>query len=253
MTRLQEPSQEWGVSRRFGAGHNGVDYKYPSSTPVYAAADGVVDFEGEGKYHPWITWMGGTSILLKHESLYSGYSHLSSTVVNIGDRVRRGQLIGYSGSTGNSTGPHLHFDVLPLNPDFKNGYSGRIDPDRYFATNIKGGDMPDLVNKDTARILAASIGTSDGLDGRPNAHKGDRDVDLEKNIIGKELTNEFIRNWWASAEGAQKIAIINSAYESRNNALGKVGELEDELKRLPGDTSEAEKRLQAIRDALGIR
>lgn len=128
---IRWPLASVSVNRYFGgSGHNGIDLRATSNTPVYAAADGVISFEGWGQNHSWMTSMAGISVLIWHPSLniYTGYAHLSSTIINNGQSVTRGQLIGYSGSTGNSTGPHLHFEVLPRNPNFSNGYSGRIDP-----------------------------------------------------------------------------------------------------------------------------
>lgn len=153
MTQLKEPNTKWGVSRYFGSGHNGIDYKYPTGTPVYAAAAGVITFEGWGENHSWITWMGGITILLKHGNIYTEYAHLLRTVVNNGQSVAAGQLIGYSASTGNSTGPHLHFDVLPLAPNFKNGYSGRINPAPYFVkAPVAGGSNKDMTPKFIKRV-----------------------------------------------------------------------------------------------------
>ena len=128
---IRWPLASISVNRYFGgSGHNGIDLRATSNTPVYAAADGVISFEGWGQNHSWMTSMAGISVLIWHPSLniYTGYAHLNSTIINNGQTVTRGQLIGYSGSTGNSTGPHLHFEVLPRNPNFSNGYSGRIDP-----------------------------------------------------------------------------------------------------------------------------
>lgn len=95
---------------------------------MYAANDGTVKFEGWGQNNSWMRGEAGICVLLQHSDNYTGYAHLSSTVINIGQQVTKGQLIGYSGGTGQATGPHLHFEVLPLNPDFRNGYAGRIDP-----------------------------------------------------------------------------------------------------------------------------
>ncbi|MBS1696419.1 MAG: M23 family metallopeptidase [Actinobacteria bacterium] len=116
------------ITRGFGSGHNGIDYKVGQGTPVYAADAGSVTFEGFGQNNSWMTGMAGICVLLRHGDKYTGYAHLSRTVVNNGQQVSKGQLLGYSGSTGASTGPHLHFEVLPLNPNFNNGYAGRIDP-----------------------------------------------------------------------------------------------------------------------------
>jgi len=130
---LRVPLDNVAQGRGFGgSGHNGIDYPTRVGTPVYAAADGTVDFEGYGVNNSWMREAAGICVLLKHPDNYTGYAHLSRTVVDKGQSVKKGQLIGYTGSTGNSTGPHLHFEVLPLKPDFKNGYAGRVDPAKHF-------------------------------------------------------------------------------------------------------------------------
>lgn len=90
--------------------HRGIDYGTPLWTPILASADGTVDFTanltvGYGKY-----------IRLKHADGYvSLYAHLSEISVREGQTVAKGQVIGKSGSSGNSTGPHLHFEVRKNN------------------------------------------------------------------------------------------------------------------------------------------
>ena len=113
------------------SGHNGDDYAAPIGTPVYAADEGTVTFEGWGQNHAWMGTPAGICVLINNGGLYSGYAHLNSTVVNKGQSVTKGQLIGYVGQTGAATGPHLHFEAIPLTPNFKNGYAGRIDPQPY--------------------------------------------------------------------------------------------------------------------------
>jgi murein DD-endopeptidase MepM/ murein hydrolase activator NlpD len=110
-------------------GHNGIDYGSPFGTPVKATADGTVVFEGWG--HPWAGSIAGLYILVKHRKAYSGYAHLSRTLVDRGQKVKGGQVIGYTGNSGKVTGPHLHFETLPLHPDFNNGFYGRVDPATY--------------------------------------------------------------------------------------------------------------------------
>jgi murein DD-endopeptidase MepM/ murein hydrolase activator NlpD len=87
--------------------HPGIDYAAPMGTPVKAAGDGVVVDKGRnGGY--------GNQIVLRHDAgLETLYSHLSGYArgLNKGARVRQGQVIGYVGSTGMSTGPHLDFRV----------------------------------------------------------------------------------------------------------------------------------------------
>jgi hypothetical protein len=87
--------------------HLGVDYAAPKGTPVHAVADGVVTFKGWGGG-------GGNTLKIKHAgNLVTGYLHLSRFAKGIsqGTRVSQGQLIGYVGSTGTSTGPHLDYRI----------------------------------------------------------------------------------------------------------------------------------------------
>jgi len=87
--------------------HTGVDWAGPSGTPIYAAGNGVIEKEGwESGY--------GKFILIRHNNGYeTAYGHMSAYArgVNEGDHVRQGQVIGFMGSTGLSTGSHLHFEI----------------------------------------------------------------------------------------------------------------------------------------------
>ena len=97
--------------------HLGVDYAAPSGTPVAAVADGVVTFRG------WDRGGGGNTLKIKHAgNLVTGYLHLSRFAkgIAVGKRVSQGEIIGYVGSTGTSTGPHLDYRI------WKNGTN--IDP-----------------------------------------------------------------------------------------------------------------------------
>lgn len=91
--------------------HKGVDFAAPKGTPIYAAGNGVIDFVGKnGGY--------GKYIRIRHNSSYkTAYAHLSNYKKNIykGIRVSQGEVIGYVGSTGKSTGPHLHYEVIYQN------------------------------------------------------------------------------------------------------------------------------------------
>ncbi|MGW7516119.1 peptidoglycan DD-metalloendopeptidase family protein [Streptomyces sp. NPDC054796] len=85
--------------------HTGQDFAVPTGTPVRAVGPGTVVSTGCGDAF-------GNQIVLRHEDgYYTQYAHLSLLQVRDGDRVRAGQRIGLSGNTGNSTGPHLHFEV----------------------------------------------------------------------------------------------------------------------------------------------
>lgn len=87
--------------------HTGIDLPYPAGTPVYATADGVVDQIISNQAGL------GLAVIIKHPSGYeSVYGHLSACAVRRGDTVLRGAMIGRVGSTGRSTGPHLHYAIL---------------------------------------------------------------------------------------------------------------------------------------------
>ena len=91
--------------------HNGVDLAVPLGTEVRAAADGVVKGFGNTDLYPGCRSWGGW-VLVEHENgLSTMHAHLSSVIVKSGQKVKRGQVIAYSGSTGISTGPHLHFTL----------------------------------------------------------------------------------------------------------------------------------------------
>ena len=85
--------------------HSGVDLAAPTGTPIYATADGIVEradrFSSYGLY-----------VSIDHGAdLETRYAHMSRIAVSAGERVRKGDVIGFVGSTGRSTGPHLHYEV----------------------------------------------------------------------------------------------------------------------------------------------
>lgn len=86
--------------------HDGIDFKTPIGTPVYATANGVVKKAIYGKTGY------GNHIIISHSSGYETlYAHLSKLKVKDGEYVKKGQLIGYSGNSGRSVNPHLHYEV----------------------------------------------------------------------------------------------------------------------------------------------
>lgn len=110
-----------------GSYHGGIDFPCPKNTPVYAAADGVVILARN------LNYSYGHYLIIDHgNGLSTLYAHNETLGVKAGDVVKRGQVIALSGSTGNSTGPHCHFEVRV------NGT--RVDPNIYLKPQKAGGD-----------------------------------------------------------------------------------------------------------------
>jgi murein DD-endopeptidase MepM/ murein hydrolase activator NlpD len=99
--------------------HNGLDLAVPLNSDVFSPMDGVVSsITTDGK--------GGNQLIIEHSNGYkTGYAHLNGFKVRVGDHVNKGQLVAFSGNTGNTTGPHLHFTLRDASGDL-------IDPSTYF-------------------------------------------------------------------------------------------------------------------------
>ncbi|UYN89200.1 MAG: M23 family metallopeptidase [Anaerolineales bacterium] len=121
---LYSPSQRYGVRQEAGTNrrepHVGLDVGLDAGTPVRAAGDGTIVWASYGQTYNSPYFLDdpyGISIVIRHDFGYNGdrlwtvYAHLSSVSVEMGQRVQQGELIGLSGNTGLSTGPHLHFEV----------------------------------------------------------------------------------------------------------------------------------------------
>ncbi len=95
--------------------HNGIDFKAPIGTPIFAAEDGkvlAIDNNDRGRFR-WQKYQYGLYVIIEHpNNLSTLYAHLSRVIVKKGQEVKRGQIIGYAGDTGYSYGPHLHFSVF---------------------------------------------------------------------------------------------------------------------------------------------
>ncbi|MEZ5472258.1 MAG: peptidoglycan DD-metalloendopeptidase family protein [Marinicella sp.] len=99
------PSRKHPITNKVKA-HRGIDYRAPTGTPVYAAGSGTVTHSAYNKYN-------GNYVFIKHPSgIVTKYLHFSKRAVKKGTRVKQGQTIGYVGSTGLSTAPHLHYEFI---------------------------------------------------------------------------------------------------------------------------------------------
>jgi murein DD-endopeptidase MepM/ murein hydrolase activator NlpD len=103
-----------GFGMRWGRMHTGIDIAVPTGTPVHASASGTV------VYASWMSGYGYLVAIDHGNGLATAYAHNSSLLVSVGQRISQGQVISLSGSTGHSTGPHVHFEVrvngVPVDP-----------------------------------------------------------------------------------------------------------------------------------------
>lgn len=155
----QRVTQVFGVNpaayAHFGlAGHNGVDFGCWTGTELYAPEDGTIveAYDDAGGY-------GLTTYLLGTSGRGWRHGHYSRLDVASGDQVRKGQRLGLSGNTGNSTAPHLHLGLRPPNPDRANGFNGYIDP---LPTLEWLQEQEEMVTPEQQRILDAAA--RNGLD-----------------------------------------------------------------------------------------
>lgn len=114
--------------------HAGIDFTAPSGTPVYATAAGIIETAGfhAGGY--------GNHIIINHSYGYKTlYGHMVRLKKRMGQRVTRGEVIGWVGSTGKSTGPHCHYEVI------KNGH--KIDPVYFFYNDLNAEQFDRLLKK----------------------------------------------------------------------------------------------------------
>jgi hypothetical protein len=136
--------------------HTGDDYPCPIGTPVVAALDGVVYSDNPGQAY-------GKTVQIDHGNGYQTlYGHLSEVVVKNGDVVKKGQLIGKSGDTGNVSGPHLHFEVRrgknnPVNPAELKKAGGDAMPDSLAALVGQGGLNVGVSGVDSKEVKLSSL------------------------------------------------------------------------------------------------
>jgi len=173
-------------------GHDGIDIGAPTNTQVIASNDG------------WIKEVGsdptgyGNYVKVIHNGYLTLSAHLDHATVSVGDKVIRGQLIGYSDNTGNSTGAHIHFGVAPCDSngaktEINNGYAGYIDPNgNRCSWDIKNPTQP---------VSVPSQPTTD-LQSQLDQCRTDRD-----------------KNWRLYQADEATIANLNQQINDRNNDI----------------------------------
>jgi murein DD-endopeptidase MepM/ murein hydrolase activator NlpD len=114
--------------------HSGIDFTAQTGTPIYATGDGVVSFASfdNSGY--------GMHVVINHGYGYQTlYGHMSRMKVRTGETIKRGEVIGYVGSTGASTGPHCHYEVI------KGG--SKIDPVNFFYNDLSPSEYEKMVQQ----------------------------------------------------------------------------------------------------------
>jgi murein DD-endopeptidase MepM/ murein hydrolase activator NlpD len=183
---LIPPIEDGIISSEFGertdpfgskkSNHKGIDFAAPTGTPVMAAGDGVIARKGSSKSY-------GNVIYIRHPNgTYTRYAHLHSFAedLEIGNKVKQGEVIGYVGSTGYSTGPHLHFEyrrgmyndseAMDPMPNFVASYRKTLEKQVAEATSepetdgLEGVDT--LGNQDTPKTRVGLVAKEASLEAR---------------------------------------------------------------------------------------
>ncbi|KQN99706.1 hypothetical protein ASF21_12930 [Arthrobacter sp. Leaf234] len=128
-------------------GHDGIDYGCPIGTPVYAPGDAVVDYAGWGENMPeWVAlkygfiygpggWPSGIVTCLDHGPIGSYMAHKQESYMDarVGQRITAGTLVGLSGNTGRSGGPHVHFSAIRFPVNYSDPLYSRVNPLDHFS------------------------------------------------------------------------------------------------------------------------
>lgn len=201
-----------GYGPRWGTFHAGLDFAAPIGTPIYAAADGVV-VEGRERYNvsgfgSWI-WLDCQDSVGK-DFIYGHVKH-SGILVRAGDSVRAGQQIGVVGNEGESTGPHLHFEVW--------GYPGRLggahqDPAPYLAGATQPSEAVALpVGKQGGTLYGVDVSEhQDGMSLKQAAREG-----IDFAIIRTTDGTHKDRCYRSHLEDAESAGLVTAAYHYLRN------------------------------------
>ena len=260
------PASSWLI-QTFGNyqpdGHTGEDYACPVGTPVRAVTSGKVLHIGwmGGTYdqNPW--WIqpsfAGYHAVIDHGSFIGIYGHCSdgSAKVAKGDRVAEGQVFILSGNTGGSTGPHLHFEILPDRYVLNSTFYGRIDPEPLFTgsmsyasesiTPVQEDDMATVPQdewewaKQVLTALSDNAATKKDLAGVPQAVVTAQ-VPYKDPVTGQDTgqtTSLATMAGFADFQATATRALVlqgPAGIASQINAAGLAAQVRDELVKLLG-------------------
>lgn len=220
-------------------GHEGIDWRCPTGTPIYAMTAGrVARIENDPQQYPY-----GNQVRVRTNWETTGgfeitYAHLAVVLVQLCDVVAAGDLIGISGNTGNSTGPHLHVHYKPWNFDARNGFGGAIDfhqwlagpytwpePGQPFTTAILNAlnniTSPDITAPTVRRTSEAAEPTLYTQPSTTAASPSDcaLEADTSYAIVGKEQAEP---NWWQIEVGRLKVCWVQDTAVDAGGQLEQV-------------------------------
>ncbi|KXK09250.1 MAG: Glycyl-glycine endopeptidase LytM precursor [Microgenomates bacterium OLB23] len=204
-------------------GHDGIDFALEEGTKVKSVDAGTVLHADVNPY--------GKTVIVEHSWGTTYYGHLSAITVQIGDTVTKGQEVGISGSTGNSTGPHLHFALSPHGTGVHNGYGGMVDPAPYLG--IQDGTVlaaqDDL--KTNVRVLKWKVDLKKGDTKSLKYSFKAPDISPEFYLLGpltfkhintSEVVFQEIRKWQIAADADVTIdsaAVLGTSRGMRNTVF----------------------------------
>jgi len=220
-------------------GHNGIDYGTATGTNLYSCINGKIievenDTSGYGKY-----------IKIENDECGVLYTHMRVlSPLSVGSKVTAGDLIGESGNTGNSTGPHLHFGVFPKPRDRGNGYAGYIDP---FNKNqiewVESLNNPQDPLDEIARLTQQVFDLKEKVEDERSEHvekiaAKDKIIDQQQKQ-GQELTVQLISARKGTDDATQQLKLIRDEYTAFKDVHAnyvvendlKIGDLDENLKK----------------------
>lgn len=209
---------EFGVPdsyAKFGR-HSGVDYAKGTGSNVYAPTSGTLT--------QVVSPTGGNMVVIRdNQGFYHRLMHNSQFIKPNGG-VSEGELVAKSGTTGLSTGPHVHWDINKEGT-YPTSFNAFINPADWLVGKYNapsgGGNMAEKTSLATARILAEEILGRD----RAATHAGKGDADLNAHHVNVDLSNGYIYNLWNSAESKAAAGARQKYQDFFNKYNSTIGEL----------------------------
>jgi len=192
--------------------HDGIDFAVPLNTPIKAVDDGfmIPILDGVQTY--------GNTVVIEHKWGRSYYGHLNTINFKPSEKIKKGDVIGLSGDTGISTGPHLHFGIRPNGYDYNNGYYGKVNPLEYLGlqnTYVLGANTSSSLIKKISWNVSLKKGETITLGYDYHAPTVSPEFYLlgPLNFIDKDGKNVFqeVRRWQIAVDAAQTFYTTTTA------------------------------------------